>query len=365
MAEFSTLDYRHMARALELAARGLNETDPNPRVGAVIARGGEIVGEGWHERAGEAHAEVHALHAAGGHARGATLYVTMEPCSHFGRTPPCTDALIAAGIGRVVCATIDSNPAVNGAGIEKLRAAGIEVASGLMEQAALALNCGFVRRMRNGLPWVRLKLGVSLDGRTALASGESRWITGEAARADVQRWRARSSAILTSAATVLRDDPRLDVRLEGATRQPLRVVLDSNLELPADARILEPPGQVLVFTAAAGAGPRAMLEKHGARVESIERSAVGLDLRAVLQRLAALEVNELWVECGARLAGAFIDARLVNELLLYVAPRLLGADARGMFELPPRLTLEDRNAWQFTDVRRVGEDLRIVAQPRA
>jgi diaminohydroxyphosphoribosylaminopyrimidine deaminase / 5-amino-6-(5-phosphoribosylamino)uracil reductase len=364
VADFSALDHRYMARALELAARGLNTTDPNPRVGAVLVRGDEVIGEGWHERAGEAHAEVHALRAAGEKARGATLYVTMEPCNHFGRTPPCTEALIAARIGRVVCATIDSNPAVKGGGAARLRAAGIEVASGLMEQAALALNVGFVRRMRERLPWVRLKLGVSLDGRTALASGESRWITSEAARADVQQWRARSSAILTSVATVIRDDPRLDVRLEGTTRQPVRVVLDTNLELPADARTLAPPGDVLVFTAAMGAAPRAVLEKRGARIESVERSANGLDLRAVMQRLAALEVNELWVESGARLAGALVEARLVNELMLYVAPHLLGTDARGMFELPPRLTLADRNAWQFTDVRRVGEDLRIVARPR-
>lgn len=363
MVEFSAIDQRHMVRALALAARGMNTTDPNPRVGAVIARGEEVLGEGWHERAGEAHAEVHALRAAGERARGADMYVTMEPCSHFGRTPPCTEALIGAGIARVVCATIDSNPAVNGAGVAKLRAAGVEVASGLMEQAARALNPGFVRRMRERMPWVRLKLGVSLDGRTALASGESRWITGEDARADVQRWRARSSAILTSAATVLRDDPRLDVRLEGASRQPLRVILDGNLEVAIDARILAPPGNVLVFTGAASAGPRAALEQRGVRVESIERGASGLDLRAVMDRLAALEVNELWVECGARLAGALVEARLVNELVLYVAPHLLGSNARGMFELPPRLTLADRIEWRFTDVLQVGEDLRIVAEP--
>lgn len=363
MAAFSALDHRHMARALELAARGLCTTDPNPRVGAVIARDAEVLGEGWHERAGEAHAEVHALRAAGDRARGATLYVTLEPCNHFGRTPPCTDAVIAAGIARVACAMADPNTTVDGGGIEKLRAAGIDVANGLLEAAAQELNQGFVRRMRERLPWVRLKLGVSLDGRTALASGESRWITGEAARADVQRWRARSSATLTSAATVLRDDPRLDVRLEGATRQPLRVILDGNLEVAADARILEPPGRVLIFTAASNAAPRAMLEQHGARIESVERGAAGLDLQAVMRRLAALEVNELWVECGARLAGALVEVRLVNELVIYVAPHLLGTDARGMFDLTLRSSLAERIAWRFTDVRRVGDDLRIVAQP--
>ena len=353
-----------MARALELAARGLNTTDPNPRVGAVVARADEVLGEGWHERAGEPHAEVHALRAAGARARGATLYVTMEPCSHHGRTPPCTDAVIAAGISRVVSATADPNPTVNGAGLEKLRAAGIAVEAGLLEAPARELNRGFVRRMRRQAPWVRLKLGVSLDGRTALASGESRWITSEAARADVQHWRARSSAILTSFATVLRDDPRLDVRIEGATRQPLRVILDSNLETPADARILDAPGSVLILTGASSAVTRAALEQRGARIEGVERATSGgLDLRAVMGQLAALEVNELWVECGPRLGGALVDSRLVDELVIYVAPSLLGNDARGMFDLPPLRALAARSAWRFTDVRRVGEDLRIQAQP--
>jgi diaminohydroxyphosphoribosylaminopyrimidine deaminase/5-amino-6-(5-phosphoribosylamino)uracil reductase len=363
MSTFTTADHRHMARALELAARGLATTDPNPRVGAVLVQAGEVVGEGWHERAGEPHAEVHALRAAGDSARGATLYVTLEPCSHFGRTPPCVDAVIAAGVARVVCAMPDPNPAVNGSGLGKLRAAGIEVESGLLAAAAQALNCGFVRRMRDGLPWVRLKLGVSLDGRTALATGESRWITGDASRADVQRWRARSSVVLTSAATVIRDDPRLDVRLEGASRQPLRVIVDSDLTVSAPARIFEPPGSVLVFTASENAGTRALLEQRGARIESAPRGEEGLDLRAVFERLAALAANEVWVECGARLAGALVEAGLVNELVVYVAPSLLGSGARGMFDLEPLGALAERRAWTFTDIRRVGDDLRIIAQP--
>lgn len=352
-----------MARALELAARGLDTTDPNPRVGALIARGDEVLGEGWHERAGAPHAEVRALGAAGAAAKGATAYVTLEPCNHHGRTPPCTEALIAAGISRVVCAMAD--PGRGAGGIDRLRAAGIAVEKGLLEEAALGLNHGYVKRLREGAPWVRLKLGVSLDGRTALASGESRWITSEAAREDVQRWRARSSALVTSSTTVLRDDPRLDVRLPGATRQPLRVILDSNLDTPPNARILDAPGAVLILTAATSAMTRAALEQRGARVESIERAATGgLDLRAVIRRLGSLEANEVWIECGPRLAGALVDARVVDELVVYVAPTLLGNDARGMFDLPPLVSLAARRQWTFTDVQRVGDDVRIQARPR-
>lgn len=353
-----------MTRALELAARGMTGADPNPRVGAVLVRGDAIVGEGWHERAGEPHAEVHALRAAGEAARGATLYCTLEPCNHHGRTPPCSEAVIAAGIARVVCAMRDPNPIASG-GSERLRDARIEVQTGLLEAPAMELNKGYVKRLRSGLPWVRLKLGVSLDGRTALASGESRWITSEAARADVQLWRARSSAILTSSATVLRDDPRLDVRLEGTQRQPLRVLLDSNLDTPVDARILDAPGSALILTAASSAMTRAALEQRGARIEIIERSASGgLNLRAALGHLAGQKVNELWIECGPRLAGALVAERLVDELVLYVAPSLLGNDARGMFDLPPLRSLADRRQWVFTDVQRIGDDLRVHAQPR-
>lgn len=364
MATFSALDHRFMSRALELAERGLMTTDPNPRVGCVIARDGEALAEAWHERVGEPHAEVLALRAAGARARDATLYVTLEPCSHQGRTPPCTDAVLAAGISRVVCAMVDPNPLVRGAGIARLEAAGLKMECGLLSAEAEALNCGFVQRMRRGTPWVRLKFGASLDGRTALSSGASRWITGEAAREDVQRWRARSSAVLTGSGTILTDDPRLDVRLPGAERQPLRVVLASSLDIPATARVLERPGEVLVFTATADASRRAALESRGARVEAIgDNGKGGLDLRNVLSRLAELEANEVWVECGPRLAGALMEHELVNELVLYVAPHVLGSGARGMFELQEPASLEQRRRFEYVDVRRIGEDVRLIARP--
>lgn len=364
MATFSALDHRFMARALELAERGLTTTDPNPRVGCVIARDGEALAEAWHERAGEPHAEVLALRAAGERAREATLYVTFEPCSHQGRTPPCADAVLAAGISRVVCAMVDPNPLVRGAGIARLAAAGLKTECGLLAAEAEALNCGFVQRMRRGLPWVRLKLGVSLDGRTALSSGASRWITGEAAREDVQQWRARSSAVLTGSGTIRSDDPRLDVRLPGVQRQPLRVVLASGLDIPATARVLQRPGEALVFGNTPDASRRAELESRGVRVEEVGRNGSGgMDLRGVLSRLAELEMNEVWVECGPRLAGALIESELVNELVLYVAPHVLGSGARGMFELAEPACLDQRRRFEYVDVRRIGEDVRLIARP--
>ena len=280
-------DSRHMRRALELAARGLYSTDPNPRVGCVLVQDGRVVGEGWHQRAGEAHAEVIALAAAGAAARGATAYVTLEPCAHTGRTPPCVQALIGARVGRVVYAIGDPNPLVNGAGVAALRAAGIETVGDVLAAEARALNPGFFKRMRSGLPWVRVKLGASLDGRTALANGESRWITGPAARADAQRFRARSSVVLSGSGTVLADDPALNVRLEGVTRQPLRAVLDSALRVPPQARMFDREGPALVFTASVDAARRAELERRGVRVETVARApAGGLELEAVLRRLA-------------------------------------------------------------------------------
>jgi diaminohydroxyphosphoribosylaminopyrimidine deaminase/5-amino-6-(5-phosphoribosylamino)uracil reductase len=376
MSAFSTLDHRHMERALELAARGLTTTDPNPRVGCVIARGESIVGEGWHERAGEPHAEVLALRAAGAASRGATVYVTLEPCTHHGRTPPCVEPLIEAGVTRVVCAMIDPNPLVRAGGIARLEAAGIRAEVGLLEAQAQELNCGFVRRMTVGLPWVRVKLGVSLDGRTALASGESRWITGEVARHDVQHWRARSSAILTGSGTVLQDDPQLNVRdetLGPAPRQPWRVVVDTELRIAAQARVLADPGRAdagrthsgrtIVFTAALASPRRQELEAQGARIETVGRSAQGVDLHQVLARLAELEVNEVLVEAGSRLVGSLLDKRLVNELLIYMAPHVLGSGARGMFELSGPASLQERLQLKFTDVRRLGDDLRIMARP--
>jgi diaminohydroxyphosphoribosylaminopyrimidine deaminase/5-amino-6-(5-phosphoribosylamino)uracil reductase len=365
-AGFDAFDEQCMRRALELAARGLYTTDPNPRVGCVLAAGGRVVGEGWHERAGEAHAEVRALAAAGDAARGATAYVSLEPCSHHGRTPPCTEALIRAGVARVVYALEDPNPKARGGGAA-LRAAGIRVEGGLLADASAALNPGYLKRMQTGLPFVRVKLGASLDGRTALASGESRWITGKRARQDAQRYRARSSAVLTGIGTVLADDPALNVRIEEEARQPLRVVLDSTLQLPPKARLIEREGAPLVFTseAALAASPaRAILEARGVRIESLPLEAPGrLSLPAALRRLAELECNEVWVEAGARLAGALLAAGLVDELVVYLAPRLLGHEARALAELPAPASLEAALAWRFTECTPIGGDLRLIARP--
>jgi diaminohydroxyphosphoribosylaminopyrimidine deaminase/5-amino-6-(5-phosphoribosylamino)uracil reductase len=377
--EFSDFDRWAMQRALELAARGLETTDPNPRVGCVIARGEEVVAEGWHERAGEAHAEIGALTAADARAAGASVYVTLEPCNHQGRTPPCVEALIAAGVARVVYAATDPNPLVNGQGAEALAAAGVAVEGGLLEQEALELNRGFVKRMRYGRPWVRLKLAMTLDGRTALAHGESRWITGEAARADVQYWRARSSAILTGVGTVIADDPRLDVRLhaegedhaegeEEGSRQPLRVVLDSHLRTPPGARLLAGGGEVLILTAQDSlkdvqSGMR--LTQKGARIESAPEDDNRLSLAAVLGRLAELEVNELQVEAGATLAGELVRQSLVDELLLYVSTRVLGHRARPLLALPEPATLDEAYGFELIDTRTLGDDLRLWLRPRA
>jgi diaminohydroxyphosphoribosylaminopyrimidine deaminase/5-amino-6-(5-phosphoribosylamino)uracil reductase len=353
-----------MRRALELAARGLYSTDPNPRVGCVLVRAGQIVGEGWHERAGEPHAEVHALRAAGAAAQGATAYVTLEPCAHVGRTPPCAAALISAGVARVVYAIADPNPLVDGAGAAALSHAGIEVASGLLGEEARALNPGFFKRLQTGLPWVRVKLGASLDGRTALANGASRWITSSEAREDVQRYRARSSAILSASGTVLADDPALTVRLALASRQPLRVVLDSELRVPESARVYGGAGQALVFAADLALPRRTALERLGVRVECAARAADGgLELEPILRRLAQLELNEIWVEAGARLAGALLQGRWVDELILYLSPSLLGPQARPLVALPAIDRLEQRLSGQYTDCTRIGEDLRLTFRP--
>jgi diaminohydroxyphosphoribosylaminopyrimidine deaminase/5-amino-6-(5-phosphoribosylamino)uracil reductase len=374
-----------MARALELAEQGLETTHPNPRVGCVIAHGEEIVGEGWHERAGEPHAEINAVGAAGHKAAGATAYVTLEPCSHHGRTPPCVDALIAAGVARVIFALEDPNPRVSGRGAEALRRAGIIVESGLMAAEAAELNPGFLKRMRTGRPWVRVKLAMSLDGRTALANGTSQWITGPAAREDVQRWRARSSAILTGIGTVLADDPRLDVRLpdppSGRPRlQPLRVVLDARLEIPAEARLLTTGGNVLIMAATAQAGNekevaarRARLAARGATIEEVPAArpdataAVAqarLSLSAVLDRLGQREINELWVEAGARLAGALLQQALVDELVIYIAPKLLGPQARPLVEIAALGKLDDARQFIVVETRQIGEDVRLRLRSR-
>lgn len=359
----TALDRRHMARALELAERGLWTTDPNPRVGCVIADGERVIAEGWHERAGGPHAEAMALATAAGPVRGATAYVTLEPCCHYGRTPPCADALIAAGIRRVHYAVRDPNPRVSGGGVARLEAAGIEVHGGLLAEDARALNPGFFSRMERGRPWLRLKLAASLDGRTSLANGLSRWITGDAARADVQELRGRSSAIMTGCATVLADDPRLDLRRPDALRQPLRVVLDTQLRTPASARILKPPGEALLLTASDDPARHRVLMAAGARIDRLPAGPGGLDLAAVMRHLAGLEINELMVECGPDLAGALMTARLVDEMVLYLAPSLLGQEARPLARLPGIATLAERVRFAVADLRRIGDDLRITLHP--
>ena len=363
--KFSPFDEAAMRRALELAQRGLYSTQPNPRVGAVLARDEEIVGEGWHERAGEPHAEPIAIRAAGERARGATAYVTLEPCSHHGRTPPCVDVLLAAGVRRVVYAVGDPNPRVNGAGAARLKEAGLKVQSGLLENEAEALNAGFLMRMRHRRPFIRLKTGASLDGKTALANGESQWITSEEARADVQHWRAQSGAVLTSAATVIADDPRLDVRID-TPRQPMRVVLDRRRALRKSARVLAAPGDVLVFAAPTRerkAGPSD--ERLGnARVERIRVSRSHLDLQAVFARLAELEVNDVLVEAGSRLAGALFAAGLVDEWLLYIAPKLLGKDAKPLAALARLTRLDAAPEFELLDSKVVGPDMRLRLRPK-
>jgi len=364
----SAEDYAFMARALVLAERASASADPNPAVGCLIVAGDEVVGEGFTQPAGGNHAEIEALNAAAARAAGATAYVSLEPCAHTGRTGPCTAALIAARIARVVYAIRDPNPSVAGRGIRQLADAGIAVDGPLLEREAESLNRGFFSRMQRGRPWVRCKMAASLDGRTALANGASQWITGEAARRDVQRWRARSSAVMTGIGTVLADDPALTARPDDLAidvRQPQRVVLDTSLRTPPAAKTLALPGDVLVF---AGAGEdsgqaarRRALEAAGAVVETV--AAPGrLDLAAVVARLAAREINSVWLEAGPTLAGAMLAAGLVDELILYLAPCLLGSDARGLFDLPALERLEDRHALDVSSVRQLGEDLRICAR---
>ncbi|MEZ7211139.1 bifunctional diaminohydroxyphosphoribosylaminopyrimidine deaminase/5-amino-6-(5-phosphoribosylamino)uracil reductase RibD [Pantoea ananatis] len=365
-------DERYMARALELARRGRFTTTPNPNVGCVIVRDGQIVGEGWHQRAGEPHAEVHALRMAGDRARGATAYVTLEPCSHHGRTPPCCDALIAAGVKRVVAAMQDPNPQVAGRGLHRLHQAGIEVSHGLMMQEAEALNRGFLKRMRTGFPWIQLKLGASLDGRTAMASGESQWITSSAARRDVQRLRAQSSAILSSSATVLADNPSLTVRWseldsesqrlvdEAELRQPVRVIVDSQNRVTPHHKLIEQSGETWLMR-------QQVDDRHWP--ETVTQIPVPLrdsqlDLVALMMVLGQRQINSVWVEAGATLAGALIQAGLVDELIVYVAPKLLGNDARGLCQLAGVTQLADAPVFAFRDIRQVGDDVRLTLTPQ-
>ncbi|MFH1657769.1 MAG: bifunctional diaminohydroxyphosphoribosylaminopyrimidine deaminase/5-amino-6-(5-phosphoribosylamino)uracil reductase RibD [Pseudomonadota bacterium] len=358
---FSAVDHGMMARALQLAERGLWTTSPNPRVGCVVVRDGEIVGEGWHEKAGEPHAEVHALRAAGERAKGATAYVTLEPCSHHGRTPPCAEALIAAGVARVVSAMTDPNPLVSGKGLALLQAAGIETASGLLESEARELNIGFVSRMTRGRPWLRLKAAASLDGKTALNNGVSQWITGPDARRDGHAWRARACAILTGIGTVRDDDPNLTVRDVATTRQPLRVVVDSRLEILPTARILQ--GEpVLIVGAIENAEKMALLRSTGNFVEILNNGSDKVDLKALLELLARRGINEVHAEAGFKLNGSLLGEGLIDELLLYLAPCLIGHEASGLFNLPELITLDGKRRLKIRDLRQLGEDIRLIAR---
>ncbi len=359
----SDADARFMARALQLARRGMYTTDPNPRVGCVIVKDGKIVGEGWHERAGQPHAEINALQQAGKlNTHSAGVYLTLEPCCHEGRTPPCTPALIKAGVKRVVVAMRDPNPLVAGRGFQQLEAQGIQVVNGLMAREAEALNPGFISRMTRGRPYVRVKIAASLDGRTGLANGESKWITSEAARADVQKWRARSSAILTGVQTVLADDPLLTVRDLKIGRQPLRVVLDSRLRMPPRARMLRADGRTLVVTGNDDMGLTNALKQAGAEVACIPAKQNSIDLKELFKHLVWLEVNEVLVEAGATLCGTLLQQGLVDELIVYYAPHIMGSHERGMFLLPPLVRMADRINLEIVDVRAIGKDWRVIAK---
>lgn len=364
MSDFTTTDIAMMSRALQLAERGLTTTAPNPRVGCVLAVEGQVIAEGWHEVAGGPHAEIVALEQAGEMARGATAYVTLEPCCHQGKTPPCSDALIKAGVTRVVAAMEDPNPKVAGQGLQQLHKAGIEVASGLLQAQAEALNPGFILRMREQRPLVRCKLAMSLDGRTAMASGESKWITGAAAREDVQRLRARSSAIMSGIGTILADDPSLTVRdAEGvlAERQPLRVVLDPHLSTPTDARFISQPGNSLIVTAVDEPELQEQLEQAGAEVIHLPNGKDTIDLHALMGVLATREINEVLLETGAILSGAALRAGIIDELVIYMAPKLMGDGARGLFHTPGLESLADAVQLSIKDMRAVGDDWRITA----
>ncbi|KPY61946.1 Riboflavin biosynthesis protein RibD [Pseudomonas syringae pv. solidagae] len=371
LTEQAALDVHYMARALELARKGLYSTHPNPRVGCVIVREGRIVGEGWHARAGEPHAEVHALRQAGELARGATAYVTLEPCSHQGRTPPCADALIEAGLTRVVAAMQDPNPEVSGRGLLRLMNAGIGVQCGVLESEARALNKGFLKRMETGLPYVRVKMAMSLDGRTAMASGESQWITGPEARSAVQRLRAQSSVVLSGADTVLADKARLTIRPDelgldaeltalAAARAPLRVLIDGRLRVPLDAPFFQ-AGSALVVTCAA-ASARGRYQEEGHEMLALADSAGHVDLRRLMGELAARGVNEVLVEAGPRLAGAFARLGLVDEFQLFIAGKFLGSSARPLLDLP-LAQMSEALELNIVEMRAVGNDWRVIALP--
>ena len=366
-------DYIFMARAIQLAKKGQYTTHPNPRVGCVIVKEGKILGEGYHQRAGEPHAEVNALFQLRSNqdqqsAQGATVYVTLEPCSHTGKTPPCANALIEEGVSRVVIAMQDPNPQVAGQGIERLKQAGIEVEVGILEAQARALNTGFIKRMEQGLPWVRVKLAMSLDGKTAMASGESQWITGSEARRDVQLLRAKADVILTGIGTVLADDPSLNVRLsaddlgiKGEVRQPTRVVLDSNLKTPLDAQLLRQTGKTIICTANLDESLQKAFKSQGAEVLAFKKNdSGGLPLTSILEALTERDVNEIHVEAGATLCGALIQEGLVDEIIIYMAPTFLGGNARSLLNFIGIDAMADKVDLEINDIRAIGKDWRIT-----
>lgn len=369
--KISPQDYTYMARAIELAKKGLYTTHPNPRVGCVIVKNDQVIGEGYHQRTGQPHAEVLALQNAGIDAKGATAYVTLEPCSHTGRTPPCADGLLDARISRVVVAMQDPNPLVSGNGIKKLRDAGVDVVVGVLEQQAQDLNKGFIKRMQQGLPWVRVKMAMSLDGRTAMASGESQWITASDARLDVQKYRASADAILTGQGTLLADDPSLNVRLsaeeleiEGKVRQPVRVVLDEDLKMSSQSKMLSLEGDTWVYTLSDDANKKQQLESAGAKIiNGTANTEHYLQLKNILKDMAKREINEVHVEAGQTLTGALLQEGLVDELIIYMAPTLMGSDARGLFNLPLLESMQDRMHLDIKDIRAIGRDWRIIANP--
>ncbi len=363
MAEFSAPESALMARALQLAERGLYTAHPNPMVGCVIVNNGKVVGEGWHELAGEPHAEINALQAAGNDAQGATVVVTLEPCSHQGKTPPCTKALIEAGIGEVIVGLKDPNPVVSGKGFSELEAAGIAVRKGLMRESVQTLLAGFITRCTRGRPFVRVKMASSIDGCIAMSNGQSQWITGPEARADVQRLRARSGAIVSGIGTVLADDPAFTVRdpsIDTRGKQPLRVVVDSELRMPLSAEMLALPGETLIYCC--DDDNRQALDDAGAEIIKIDGEDGAVNLTQVLEDLARREVNDVLVEAGPILAGKMIEENLVDELVIYQAPHIMGSQTMGMFQTPTWKNLTDRRALHITDLRKVGGDTRITAQ---
>ena len=358
---FSSDDHAYMSQALQLAEKGLYSTSPNPRVGCVIVRDGKIAGSGWHVQTGQPHAEINALSIAGGSAQGATVYLTLEPCSHYGRTHPCAEALVRAKVAKVIIAMQDPNPLVAGRGASLLKQSGINVLVGLMGEWAKDLNVGFVSRMTNNRPWVRMKIAASLDGKTALNNGVSQWITGEAARHDGHRFRARSCAVLTGIGTVLEDDPQLSVRFIETSRQPLRIIIDSQLKIPTTAKVLRGEGE-LIFTTTDNKERISALKEAGARPIILPSEKGKIDLAGLMQILADFEINELLVEAGNRLSSAFIREGLVDELIIYLAPHLIGNRAMGMLQLPELTDLSEKYNLKIKDLRMVGEDIRIMSR---